>query len=49
LDGAKSSKSVSLAADHAMVKKRANGIAVSRQARRSPAEAGCCHPGRWNK
>jgi hypothetical protein len=49
LDGVKSSKSLSLATDHAMMKKHANGIAVPRRARRSPTEAGRCLPRRWNK
>jgi hypothetical protein len=49
LDGTKSSKSLSVAADHATMKKRTRGIAVPRQARRSSAEAGRCHPRRQNK
>jgi hypothetical protein len=49
LDGVKSSKSLSVATDHAMMKKRAHSIAVPRRARRSPTEAGCCLPRRRNK
>jgi hypothetical protein len=49
LDGAKSSKSLSVAADHATMKKCARGIAVPRRARRSPTEAGRRIPGRRNK
>jgi hypothetical protein len=49
LDRAKSSKSLSVAADHAMMKKRAHGIAFPRRVRRSLAEAGRCLRGWRNK
>jgi hypothetical protein len=49
LDGVKSSKSLSVVADHATMKKCAHGIAVPRRARRSPTEAGRCLPRRRNK